>query len=150
MVELTLAREGLPISRERVRTSMRRMGLRAHLTRSPRNQVPVDPSEALSLPGGPQRRSRKWNQVWATDITYIALRKASSTLVAVVDACFPACTQWKLTGSLDTRISAWRPWRWLFAGGRKATDLPLRSGVSWLGFQSGRRNHPHSLREILG
>jgi putative transposase len=39
-----LAREGIPISRDRVRNLMRRMGLRA-IYQKPRTTVPGDPSE---------------------------------------------------------------------------------------------------------
>ena len=43
MVEY-LAREGIPISRDRVRNLMRRMGLRA-IYQKPRTTVPGEPSE---------------------------------------------------------------------------------------------------------
>jgi putative transposase len=39
-----LARDGIPISRDRVRNLMRRMGLRA-IYQKPRTTVPGDPSE---------------------------------------------------------------------------------------------------------
>ena len=52
MVEY-LAREGIPISRDRVRNLMRRMGLRA-IYQKPRTTVPGEPSERFPLSGAPQ------------------------------------------------------------------------------------------------
>ncbi len=78
-----LDRDGIPISRDRVRNLMRRMGLRA-IYQKTRTTVPGEPSEhfpclvdvrAVTAP----------DQVWATDITYIPLRKGFLYLVAVVD-----------------------------------------------------------------
>ena len=68
-----LAREGIPISRDRVRNLMRRMRLRAIYQR-PRTTIQGQPSvrypclvdlSQITLP----------DQCWATDITYIPLRK---------------------------------------------------------------------------
>ena len=68
-----LAREGIPISRDRVRNLMRRMGLRA-IYQKPRTTIPGEPSERfpclLDL-----RLVTTVDQVWATNITYIPLRK---------------------------------------------------------------------------
>jgi putative transposase len=78
-----LARDGIPISRDRVRNILRCMGLRA-IYQKPRTTVPGDPSERhpclvdLSM-------VTAGDQVWATDITSIPLQKGFLSLVAIVD-----------------------------------------------------------------
>jgi len=62
-----LAREGIPISRDRVRNLMRRMGLRA-IYQKPRTTVPGDPSERYPCLVD-LNQVRRIDQVWATDIT---------------------------------------------------------------------------------
>ncbi len=97
-----LARDGIPISRDRVRNLMRRMGLRA-IFQKPRTTMPGEPSERfpclvdLKLLTAP-------DQVWATDITYIPLRKGFLCLVAVVDLFSRHVLSWKLSNSLDTEF----------------------------------------------
>ncbi|MGL6135382.1 MAG: IS3 family transposase, partial [Prochlorococcaceae cyanobacterium] len=97
-----LARDGIPISRDRVRNLMRRMGLRA-IYQKPRTTVPGVPSERfpclvdLQLVTAP-------DQVWATDITYIPLRKGFLYLVAIVDLFSRHVLSWKLSNSLDTEF----------------------------------------------
>ncbi len=72
MVEY-LAREGIPISRDRVRKLMRRMGLRA-IYQQPRTTVPGEPSERFPCLVD-LKQVRAADQIWATDITYIPLQK---------------------------------------------------------------------------
>jgi len=97
-----LAQEGIPISRDRVRNLMRRMGLRA-IYQKPRTTIPGDPSERfpclvdLSL-------VTAVDQVWATDITYIPLQKGFLYLVAIVDLFSRHVLSWKLSNSLDTEF----------------------------------------------
>jgi len=97
-----LARDGIPISRDRVRNLMRRMGLRA-IYQKPRTTVPGHPSERftclvdLSL-------VTAVDQVWATDITYIPMRKGFLYLVAIVDLFSRNILSWKLSNSLDTEF----------------------------------------------
>ena len=62
-----LARDGIPISRDRVRNLMRRMGLRA-IYQKPRTTVPGEPSERFPCLLDLKQVSRL-DQVWATDIT---------------------------------------------------------------------------------
>jgi putative transposase len=66
-----LAREGIPISRDRARNLMRCMGLRAIY------------------------------QVWTTDITYIQLQKGFLYLVAIVDQLSKNVLSWKDSNSLE-------------------------------------------------
>jgi putative transposase len=97
-----LSRDGIPISRDRVRNLMRRMGLRA-IYQKPRTTVPGHPSERftclvdLSL-------VTAVDQVWATDITYIPMRKGFLYLVAIVDLFSRNILSWKLSNSLDTEF----------------------------------------------
>ena len=101
MVEY-LAREGIPISRDRVRNLMRRMGLRA-IYQKPRTTVPGDPSERFPCLVD-LRLVMAVDQVWATDITYIPLQKGFLYLVAIVDLFSRNVLGWKLSNSLDTEF----------------------------------------------
>jgi putative transposase len=78
-----LAREGIPISRDRVRNLMRRMGLRA-IYQKPRTTVPGDPSVRFPCLVD-LKQITAVDQVWATDITYIPLQKGFLYLVAIMD-----------------------------------------------------------------
>jgi putative transposase len=64
---LYLARDGIPISRDRVRNLMRRMGLRA-IYQKPRTTVPSEPSERFPCLVD-VRAVTAPDKVWATDIT---------------------------------------------------------------------------------
>ncbi|WP_231605660.1 IS3 family transposase [Synechococcus sp. CBW1006] len=97
-----LDREGIPISRDRVRNLMRRMGLRAIYQR-PRTTVPGSPSERFPCLVDLQQLKAP-DEVWATDITYIPLRKGFLYLVAVVDLFSRHVLSWKLSNSLDTEF----------------------------------------------
>ena len=90
-----LAREGIPISRDRVRNLMRRMGLRA-IYQKPRTTVPGEPSERFPCLVD-VRAVTAPDQVWATDITYIPLRKGCLYLVAIVDLFSRHVLSWKLS-----------------------------------------------------
>jgi putative transposase len=97
-----LAREGIPISRDRVRNLMRRMGLRA-IYQKPRTTVPGDPSERFPCLVD-LRLVTAVDQIWATDITYIPLQKGFLYLVAIVDLFCRNVLSWKLSNSLDTEF----------------------------------------------
>ena len=97
-----LAREGIPISRDRVRNLMRRMGLRA-IYQKPRTTVPGEPSERFPCLVDLKQVSRV-DQVWATDITYIPLQKGFLYLVAIMDLFSRHVLSWKLSNSLDTEF----------------------------------------------
>jgi putative transposase len=84
-----LANESIPISCDRVRNLMRRMGLRA-IYQKPRTTVPGDSAKRFPcLVDFNQITSI--DQVLATDITYIPLRKGFLHLVAII-ALFQAYT----------------------------------------------------------
>lgn len=97
-----LAREGIAISRDRVRNLMRRMGLRA-IYQKPRTTVPGDSSERYPCLVD-LNQVRGIDQVWATDITYIPLQKGCLYLVAIVDLFSRHIPSWKLSNSLDTEF----------------------------------------------
>jgi putative transposase len=97
-----LARDGIPISRDRVRNVLRRMGLRA-IYQKPWTTGPSDPS--LRFPCLVDLRLvTAVDQVWATDITYIPLRKGFFYLVAIVDLFSRNVLSWRLSNSLDTEF----------------------------------------------
>jgi putative transposase len=73
-----LAREGIPISRDRVRNLMYRMGLRA-IYQQPRTTIPGEPSERFPCLVEINEINAV-DQVRATDITYIPLYVPSCEL----------------------------------------------------------------------
>ena len=97
-----LANEGIPISRDRVRNLMRRMGLRA-IYQKPRTTVPGDPAKRFPCLVD-LNQITSIDQVWATDITYIPLQKGFLYLVAVIDLFSRHILGWKLSNSLDTEF----------------------------------------------
>ena len=97
-----LARDGIPISRDRVRNLMRRMGLRA-IYQKPRTTVPGHPSKRFTCLVD-LSMVMAVDQVWATDITYIPLHKGFLYLVAIVDLFSRNVLSWKLSNSLDTEL----------------------------------------------
>ncbi|WP_255452644.1 IS3 family transposase [Synechococcus sp. RSCCF101] len=97
-----LAREGIPISRDRVRNLMRRMGLRA-IYQKPRTTIPGEPSERFPCLVDIDE-IHTVDQVWATDITYIPLQKGFLYLVAIMDLHSRHVLSWRLSNSLDTEF----------------------------------------------
>jgi putative transposase len=97
-----LGRDGIPISRERVRNLMHRMGLRAIYQR-PRTTVPGAPSERYPCLVD-LKAITAVDQVWATDITYIPLQKGFLYLVAIMDLHSRHVLSWKVSNSLDTEF----------------------------------------------
>jgi putative transposase len=97
-----LARDGIPISRDRVRHLMRCMGLRA-IYQKPRTTVPGAPSERFPCLVDLSTVTAV-DQVWATDITYIPLQKGFLYLVAIVDLFSRNVLSWKLSNILDTEF----------------------------------------------
>jgi|688.fasta_scaffold02326_20 putative transposase len=93
-----LARDGIPISRDRVRNLMQRMGLWA-IYQKPRTTVPGHPSVRFTCLVDLSMVTAV-DQVWATDITYIPMRKGFLYLVAIVDLFSRNILSWKLSNSL--------------------------------------------------
>ena len=97
-----LAADGIEVGRDRVRHLMRRMGLRA-LYPQPRTTIPGDLSERFQCLVDLEQINAP-DEVWATDITYIPLRKGFLYLVAIVDLYSRHILSWKLSNSLDTEF----------------------------------------------
>ena len=97
-----LRREGIWCNRKRVQRLMREMGLES-VAPKPNTSIPRKDHEVFPylLRGlnidGP-------NQVWATDITYIPMRRGHLYLVAVLDWWSRKVLSWRLSNSLDTRF----------------------------------------------
>jgi putative transposase len=97
-----LARQGIPVSRDRVRNLMRRIVLRA-VDQKPRTTTPGSPSERFPCRVD-LRRITAVDQVWATDITYIPLQKGFLYMVAITDLHSRHVLSRKLSNSLYTEF----------------------------------------------
>ena len=97
-----LARDGIPISRDRIRNLMPRMGLRA-ICQKPRTTVPGSPSERFPCLLDLKQITRV-DQVWATDITDIPLQKGFLYMVAITDLHSRHVLSRKLSNSLYTEF----------------------------------------------
>ncbi len=97
-----LAREGIPISRDRVRNLMHRMGLRA-IYQKPRTTIPGSPSERFPCLVDLDKITFI-DQLWATDSTYIPLRKGFLYLVAIMDLFSRIVLSSKPANSVDTQV----------------------------------------------
>ena len=90
---------GLHVNRKRVQRLMRLMGIEAlhpkSKTTQRNNQHKVYPYLLKDL------EINAPNQVWATDITYIPMRKGFVYLVAVIDWYSRKVLSWRLSNSLD-------------------------------------------------
>ncbi len=98
LVEM-LAREGIDVNRKRIQRLMRLMGLEA-----------IYPKRSLSRHGAAHRvypyllrevPTTRPNQVWATDITYIPMRRGFLYLVAILDWFSRYVLAWRLSNSLE-------------------------------------------------
>jgi putative transposase len=94
-----LARDGIPICRDRAHNLMHRMGLWA-IYEKLRTTIQGPPSERFSYLVDLSQVTAV-DQVWATDITYIPLQKGFMYLVAIVDLFSRHVLSWKLFNSLD-------------------------------------------------
>ncbi|QNJ30624.1 integrase [Synechococcus sp. PROS-9-1] len=123
-----LARDGIPISRDRVRNLMRCMGLRA-IYRKPRTTVPGDPLERFPCLVDLKQTTRV-DQFWATAITYIPLQKGFLYVVAVV-ICSPGTCSAGSSRTALTRSSASMPWRWRWRqAASQRSSTPTRAASS--------------------
>jgi putative transposase len=94
-----LKKLGVIVNRKRVQRLMRRMGLEA-----------LYPRKRTSLPNKAHRvfpyllrdlLIDRPNQVWATDITYIPMRRGFLYLVAIVDWASRAVLSWRLSTTME-------------------------------------------------
>ena len=97
-LQVALLREGVSVGRRRVRRLMRRLGLCAirpkHNTSKPHPEHKIYPyllrDQAIDQP----------NQVWASDITYIPMRRGFLYLVAIIDWSTRRVLSWRLSNTL--------------------------------------------------
>jgi len=95
-----LRSQGWRINRKRVRRLMRQMGIAA-LYPQPRTSKPA-PGHKIHpylLRGMVVDRP---NQVWAADITYIAMGRGFLYVVAVIDWASRAVLSWRLSNTMDS------------------------------------------------
>ena len=100
MLRDMLRREGRQIGRKHVRTLMKKMGIEA-LYRKPNTSQhhaahPIYPYLLRNL------KIDRSNQVWATDITYIPMRRGFIYLVAVLDWHSRRVLSWRVSNTLTT------------------------------------------------
>lgn len=100
MLRDLLKNEGRPVGRKRVRRLMRQMGIEA-LYRKPNTSRrhaahPIYPYLLRHL------SIKQSNHVWATDITYIPMRRGFVYLVAIVDWYSRRVLAWRLSNTLTT------------------------------------------------
>ena len=100
MLRDMLRREGRQIGRKHVRTLMKKMGIEA-LYRKPNTSQhhaahPIYPYLLRNL------KIDRSNQVWATDITYIPMRRGFIYLVAVLDWHSRRGLSWRVSNTLTT------------------------------------------------
>jgi len=100
MLRDLLRKEGYQVGRKHVRTLMNRMGIEA-LYRKPNTSKrhaahPIYPYLLRDL------TIDQPNQVWATDITYIPMRRGFVYLVAVLDWATRRVLSWRVSNTLTT------------------------------------------------
>ena len=100
MLRDLIRNEGQPVGRQRIRRLMRQMGIEA-LYRKPNTSRwhaahPVYPYLLRNL------SIERPNHVWATDITYIPMRRGFVYLVAIVDWYSRRILAWRLSNTLTT------------------------------------------------
>ncbi|HCI48532.1 MAG TPA: IS3 family transposase [Bdellovibrionota bacterium] len=95
-----LRAQGHDVSRHRVRRLMQKMGIEA-IYQKPRTSMPHKEHKiypyllkGLSI--------NKPNQVWASDITYIPMKRGFMYLVAIIDWYSRKVLSWRLSNTLDT------------------------------------------------
>lgn len=95
-----LNRDGYSVGRDHVRTLMRRMGIHAIYCRPKTSQShpahKIYPYLLRSLD------INRPNQVWATDITYLPMKRGFVYLVAVIDWYCRKVLSWRLSNTLTT------------------------------------------------
>jgi len=97
-LQVALFREGTSVGRRRVRRLMRKLGLCAirpkRTTSRPRPEPKIYPyllrDKTIDQP----------NQVWASDITYIPMRRGFLYLVAIIDWATRRVLSWRLSNTL--------------------------------------------------
>lgn len=100
MLSRILKREGQPAGRRHVSTLMKRMGIHA-LYRKP-NTSKRHPAHKVYPYLLRNLEITRSNHVWATDITYIPMKRGFVYLIAVMDWASRRVLSWRLSNSLTT------------------------------------------------
>lgn len=95
-----LKRQGIKITRDRVRRLMRLMGLRA-IYQKPRTSQ-KNPNHKIYPYLLRDKVIERPNQVWATDITYIPMKQGFMYLVAIQDWYSRKVLSWSLSNTLSS------------------------------------------------
>jgi putative transposase len=99
-IQHQLKRQGIAISRGRVKAFLRRKGIAAlyqkHSTTIPNMKHRVYPYLLH------HRTITRPNEVWCADITYIPMGKGFAYLVAVIDWAFREVLSWRLSNTMTT------------------------------------------------
>ena len=99
-LQVALWREGMSVGRRRIRRLMQRLGLWA--VRPKRNTSKPHPAHKIYPYLLRGLVIDQPNQVWATDITYIAMRHGFLYLVAIIDWATRRVLSWRLSNTLTT------------------------------------------------
>src|SRR6478609_3875396 len=97
-LQVALLREGVSMGRRRVRRLMRKLGLWA--VRPKRNTSKRHPEHKVYPYLLRGKTIDQPNQVWAADITYIAMRQGFLYLVAIIDWATRRVLSWRLSNTL--------------------------------------------------
>ncbi len=97
-LQVALLREGISVGRRRIRRLMRRLGLAA--VRPKRNTSKPHPEHKIYLYRLRDQTIDQPNQVWASDITYIPMRRGFLYLVAIIDWATRRVLSWRLSNTL--------------------------------------------------
>jgi putative transposase len=97
-LQVTLLREGISVGRRRVRGLMRQLGLCA--IRPKRNTSKPHPAHRIYPYLLRDKMIDQPNQVWASDITYIPMRRGFLYLVAIIDWATRRVLSWRLSNTL--------------------------------------------------
>lgn len=97
-LQVALLREGLSVGRRRVRRLMRKLGLWA--VRPKRNTSKRHPKHKVYPYLLRGKTIDQPNQVWAADITYLAMRQGFLYLVAIIDWATRRVLSWRLSNTL--------------------------------------------------
>jgi putative transposase len=99
MLRDLLLRDGVRVGRRHMRTAMRRMGIEA-LYRKP-NTSRATPEHKIYPYLLRDVAVTRANQVWATDISYIPMKRGFVYLIAVIDWFSRRVLSWKLSITMD-------------------------------------------------
>ena len=101
-LQVALLREGISVGRRRVRRLMRKLGLWA--VRPKRNTSKRHPEHEVYPYLLRGKTIDQPNQVWAADITYIAMQQGFLYLVAIIDWATRRVLSWRLSNTLTTEF----------------------------------------------